>query len=73
MTPIDKTPWILNLILTVLFDPLWQGVNRIWRNRSDAVMVLVGILWILTLGLFIVGWIIDIVDIAVHKSIKLFA
>ncbi len=73
MTPIDKTPWILNLILTVLFDPLWQGVNRIWRNRSDAVMVLVGILWILTLGLFIVGWIIDIVDMAAHKSIKLFA
>lgn len=72
-TLIDKLPWVLVLILTLLFDPVFQGINRIMRHRDDAVGVLVGVLWILTLGLFGVGWIVDIVTMITHKTIKLFA
>lgn len=71
-TVIDRMPFALNIVLTVLLDPIWQGVNRIMRHKDGAVGVLIGILWILTLGLFAVGWIIDIVTMAVYKKIKLF-
>ena len=72
-SPIDKLPFAVMLILTVLFDPIFQGVNRIVRGRTDAVRVLMGVLWILTLGLFGIGWIFDIVTIAIYKDIKLMA
>lgn len=72
-SPIEKLPFVVNIILTVLLDPIWQGVNRIMRNRNDAVMILVGVLWILTLGLFGVGWIFDIVTMAMYKEIRLLA
>ncbi len=70
---IEKLPFVLNMILTILLNPLWQGINRIMRNRNDAVMILVGVLWILTLGLFGVGWIIDIVTMAMYKEVRLLA
>ncbi len=72
-SPIEKLPFVLNMILTILLNPLWQGINRIMRNRNDAVMILVGVLWILTLGLFGVGWIIDIVTMAMYKEVRLLA
>lgn len=72
-TPFDRLPYALRLILTILFDPIYQGINRIMRRRDDVVGVLVGVLWILTLGLFVVGWIVDIVTMILYKTIKLFA
>ena len=72
-SPIDKLPYAVRIILTVLFDPIFQGVNRIVRNRTDAVYVLIGVLWILTLGLFGIGWIFDIVTMVIYKDIKLLA
>lgn len=72
-SPIEKLPWAVNIILTVLFDPIWQGVNRILRNRPDPVMILVAVLWILTLGLFGIGWIIDIVTVIAFKRIRILA
>jgi len=63
-TEIDKLGWIPNIILTIFFDPLVQGINRILKGR-----VIVGILWILTLGLFGIGWLIDIVTVILKKKI----
>ncbi len=72
-SPIERLPWAVNIILTVLLDPIWNGVNRIMRNRTDPVMILVAVLWLLTLGLFCVGWIIDIVTVIAYKKIRLLA
>lgn len=70
---IDKLPWIVNLILTIFFDPIWQGINRILRKSDDIVGILIGILWIVTAGLFVVGWVIDVVCLILYKNIKLLA
>ena len=65
-TAIDKLGWIPNIILTILLDPLVHGINRILKGR-----VIVGILWILTLGLFGIGLIIDIVTVILKKKITI--
>ena len=67
-TAIDNLGWLANLILTILFDPLVQGINRILRGK-----VIIGVLWILTVGLFGIGWIIDIVTMIIHKDITFLA
>jgi tryptophan-rich sensory protein len=67
-TAIDELGWLPNLILTIFFDPVVQGLNRILRGR-----LIVGILWIVTGGVFCVGWIIDIVTVIVHKRISFLA
>jgi tryptophan-rich sensory protein len=67
-TAIDKLGWIVNLILTIFFDPLVQGINRILRGR-----VIIGLLWIITGGLFGIGWIIDIITMLIHKDITVLA
>lgn len=63
------------MILTAIpvIGAIWQGINRIMRHKDGAVGVLVGVLWILTLGLFFVGYVWDIVTMAKDKTIKLFA
>jgi len=50
-TAIDKLGWIVNVILTIFFDPIVQGINRILRGR-----VIIGLLWIITIGIFGIGW-----------------
>ncbi|MCH5163069.1 MAG: hypothetical protein J1G38_06225 [Clostridiales bacterium] len=72
-TFIDEVPWIISLILTVIIDPIWQGVNRILRHRGEAKETAFGVLWILTLGLFGIGWLLDIFAVAIFKTIKIFA
>jgi tryptophan-rich sensory protein len=67
-TEIDKLGWLPVLILTIFFDPLVQGINRILKGR-----VIIGILWILTVGLFGIGWIIDIICVLLYKNIKILA
>jgi len=67
-TAIDSLGWIINLILTIFFDPLIQGINRILRGK-----VIIGILWIITIGLFGIGWIIDIITVLIHKKITFLA
>jgi tryptophan-rich sensory protein len=67
-TAIDKLGWIVNVILTIFFDPLVQGINRILRGK-----VIIGILWIITIGLFGIGWIIDIVTVILKKKITFLA
>ena len=67
-TAIDKLGWGINLILTIFFDPIIQGINRILRGK-----VIVGILWIITGGIFGIGWIIDIVTMIINKDITFLA
>ena len=67
-TAIDKLGWAANIILTIFFDPLIQGINRILRGK-----VIIGIIWILTVGLFLIGWIIDIISVIVNKKITFLA
>jgi len=67
-TAIDSLGWLINLVLTIFFDPLVQGINRILRGR-----LIIGILWIITGGVFGIGWLIDIVTMIIHKDITFFA
>ena len=67
-TAIDSLGWIPNLILTIFLDPIVQGVNRILRGR-----LIIGVIWILTGGVFGIGWFIDIITMVVHKDITVLA
>jgi hypothetical protein len=67
-TEIDKLGWLLNVILTIFLDPIVQGINRILRGR-----VIIGILWIITGGVFGIGWLIDIITVAFHGKITFLA
>jgi len=67
-TAIDKLDWIVKFILTFFFDPLVQGINRILRGK-----VIIGLLWIITVGIFGIGWIIDIVTMLISKDITFLA
>ena len=67
-TQIDKLGWIPNLLLTIFLDPIVQGINRVLRGK-----VIIGILWIITGGLFGIGWIIDIITVLINKKITFLA
>jgi len=67
-TEIDKLGWIANVILTIFFDPIIQGINRILRGR-----VIIGLLWIITVGIFGIGWLIDIITVILNKKITFLA
>ena len=67
-TAIDKLGWLVNVILTIFFDPIVQGINRILRGK-----IIFGLLWIITFGLFGIGWLIDIITILFKKDITFLA
>jgi hypothetical protein len=67
-TAIDDLGWLPNVILTLFFDPVVQGINRIFRGR-----VIVGVIWIITGGIFGIGWIIDFITIIINKRISFLA
>jgi len=67
-TAIDSLGWLVNVILTIFFDPLVQGINRILRGR-----IIIGFLWIITGGIFGIGWLIDIITIVLNKDITFLA
>ena len=67
-TVIDNLGWLINLILTIFLDPLIQGINRVLRGR-----LIIGILWIITGGVFGIGWIIDIITMIIYKDIVFLA
>ncbi len=67
-TEIDKMGWEINLVLTIFFDPIWQGINRILRGK-----LIIGVIWIITGGLFFIGWIIDIITMITKKDITILA
>jgi tryptophan-rich sensory protein len=65
-TEIDKLGWLIVLVLTIFFDPIVQGINRILRGK-----LIYGIIWIVTGGLFVVGWVIDVITMLLYKDIKI--
>ena len=67
-TDIDKLDWILKLVLTVFFDPVVQGINRVLRGK-----LIIGILWIITGGVFGIGWVIDVITMLLSKDITFLA
>jgi len=67
-TEIDKLDWLVKFILTLFFDPIVQGVNRILRGK-----VIIGVLWIISGGIFGIGWIIDVVTLLTSKDITFLA
>jgi tryptophan-rich sensory protein len=67
-TDIDRLGWPIVLLLTLFFDPIVQGINRVLRGK-----VIIGILWIITVGLFGIGWLIDFITVLLYKDIKLLA
>ena len=67
-TEIDKLGWLVGFILTIFFDPLVQGINRILRGK-----VIIGLLWIISGGIFGIGWLIDIITMLIHKDITFLA
>jgi len=67
-TVIDKLDWIVKVILTIFFDPIVQGINRILRGK-----VIIGLLWIITVGIFGIGWLIDIITVILKKDITVLA
>lgn len=67
-TQIDNLDWTVKLILTIFFDPLIQGLNRILRGN-----LIIGILWFISGGIFGIGWIIDIVTMITKKDITFLA
>jgi len=67
-TEIDKLNWLIKLVLTIFLDPLVQGINRILRGR-----LIIGVLWIITGGVFGIGWVIDIVTVLIGKDITFLA
>ena len=67
-TAIDGLGWGINLILTIFLDPLVQGINRMLRGK-----IIIGLLWIVTGGIFGIGWLIDIITMIIHKDITFLA
>ena len=67
-TAIDSLGWPVNLVLTIFFDPIVQGINRVLRGK-----LIIGVLWIVTCGIFGIGWLIDIVTMVLHKKITFLA
>ena len=67
-TIIDDLGWLVNVILTILIGPIIQGINRLLRGR-----IIIGVLWIVTGGIFGIGWVIDIITLLVYKDITFLA
>lgn len=59
----NKLNIIIRLILTLFFDFIIGAIYRILKGR-----ILWGIIWFFTLGLFGIGWIIDIVTLILHNK-----
>ena len=67
-TEIDKLDWLIKLILTIFVDPIVMGINRILRGN-----LIIGIIWIITGGIFGIGWLIDIITMVLNKDITFLA
>jgi len=65
---IDSLDYIVKLILTIFLDPIVQGINRVLRGN-----VIIGIIWIITGGIFGIGWLIDIITMVLKKDITFLA
>ena len=67
-TEIDKLDWVIKLIFTIFVDPIVMGINRILRGNA-----IIGLIWIITGGIFGIGWLIDIITMLTKKDITFLA
>jgi len=67
-TAIDSLDWIVKFLLTFFLDPIVMGINRILRGK-----VIIGLLWIITGGIFGIGWLVDIITMLIKKDITFLA
>ena len=68
---LDTLPWIAVLLLVIFADGIYGGLYRI--TKGDTTGIVIGILWIVTGGLFGFGCIIDLVTVLVNKKITFLA
>ena len=68
---LDTLPWIAVLLLVIFADGIYGGLYRI--TMGDSTGIVIGILWIVTGGLFGIGWVIDLVTVLVNKKITFLA
>lgn len=57
--------WVLLLILQIFFGFITGCVVRIIKGH-----ILSGILYLLTGGFFVIGWIVDIISLLIHHDYK---
>lgn len=65
---IDGMPLVVKLLLAIFLGPIIYGIYRIAKGR-----ILVGVIWIITGGLFGIGWIIDIITLVTSEKITFLA
>ncbi|MCR5457881.1 MAG: hypothetical protein K6F14_07375 [Clostridiales bacterium] len=68
---IKQLNMIIKLILTFFFDPIIGGIYRICGG--DVKGIVIGIIWLVTGGLFGIGWIIDIVTVILKNDYTVLA
>lgn len=61
---IDGLPWIVQILLVLFLDPIIYGIYRIAKGN-----LIIGIIWIITGGLFGIGWFIDLVTMILNKRV----
>ena len=68
---LDSFPWLATLLLVIFADFAYGAIYRF--VRGDMLGIVFGIIWLLTGGLFGIGWIVDIVTVVLHKRITVLA
>ena len=68
---LDSLPWIATLLLVIFVDCIYGGIYRI--TKGDTLGIVAGIIWIVTGGVFGIGWLIDLITVIVNKKITVLA
>jgi len=61
---IDKLKIVPKFLMALFLDPLMFGIYRIAKGR-----IVIGIFWIVTLGFFGLGWLIDLISIIASNKV----
>lgn len=64
----NKLGLLIKLLVTIFLDPIIGAIYRIAAGR-----IIAGILWLITGGLFGIGWIIDILTVLLKGKYTLLA